>query len=744
MTFVGDEDLISGCFCDSSFLYPQSSYHFKELRCCAQCLTLLRIFKRCCIFRILWSGYLVHRDLPLRRSSSLEQLKIKSIRGMLLLSWVRFIGLFPSVLAYDVHKCRMIPQLVIILEEEMCTSGVTKTPSTPRLPNPQEQQGESSVQRKSTIIRIPRRKQPDPITLILTSEQIDVDNLDDATQVRIVKTRSIEDYKARHAVKKDDKHLMDEDIKKLVKGDEIDTDKFADDMLNSQEDLSTRIDLESHKESPEAEKVADYMKGSLEIKDTPITTPTRYPMTITNSLYSDKEKLKELIASKPTSSSSQPRTDRSKHIKGIITRMSRRYGYIFRHMKKSFMPRKYMDAILETVEATLKVVVLEMVNETTYQNMKDNHPMIVAEGIRLEREKTKADIASIVVKAVDAFLQNYMNNNILHVHPTVSASSSIPDLQQQLYLKMKDDEQAKYVDFPLWLALMYKFEKPAYHVGSCRVDTFRSRDHKEHHDDDDHPEGESSAQEQPKDFDPWSNDQGTNNDEVPSEEVSTELVAEISRKGMKSVPTGDDLKQMQDTLSDMMRSRCDSREEHRQLKKRDNPEEVYTKQRIIDVIRVRYDQGYGQEYIKEIMVKRADETRLLKSLIVFIRSCVVWEKVYDYQLGLENYQVKVNLTTPNLIFHGIEEHKLYTITSLPFVGLIYENKKKEKRIMEVDEIPNFYDATLKGVLKEVKKINLDVKHGYADPTLSKDDADFKKFYKAYIQERLRHHDHMRC
>nr|GEY90588.1 hypothetical protein [Tanacetum cinerariifolium] len=39
MTFVGDEDLISGCFCDSSFLYPQSSYHFKELRCSAQCLT---------------------------------------------------------------------------------------------------------------------------------------------------------------------------------------------------------------------------------------------------------------------------------------------------------------------------------------------------------------------------------------------------------------------------------------------------------------------------------------------------------------------------------------------------------------------------------------------------------------------------------------------------------------------------------------------------------------------------------
>nr|GEZ21702.1 hypothetical protein [Tanacetum cinerariifolium] len=55
------------------------------------------------------SGYMVLRDLPLHRSSSLEQFKIKSRRGMLLLSRVRFI--------------RMIPQLVIILEGEMCTSG---------------------------------------------------------------------------------------------------------------------------------------------------------------------------------------------------------------------------------------------------------------------------------------------------------------------------------------------------------------------------------------------------------------------------------------------------------------------------------------------------------------------------------------------------------------------------------------------------------------------------------------------
>nr|GEU99660.1 retrovirus-related Pol polyprotein from transposon TNT 1-94 [Tanacetum cinerariifolium] len=44
--------------------------------------------------------------------------------------------------------------------------------------------------------------------------------------------------------------------------------------------------------------------------------------------------------------------------------------------------------------------------------------------------------------------------------------------------------------------------------------------------------------------------------------------------------------------------------------------------------------------------------------------------------------------------------------------------------MDIDEINKFCDAILKRVLKNDKKINLGVKHGYADPALSKDDAEF--------------------
>nr|GEW52446.1 ribosomal protein S19, mitochondrial [Tanacetum cinerariifolium] len=219
------------------------------------------------------------------------------------------------------------------------------------------------------------------------------------------------------------KHLLDEDVNKLVKGEESDDNQFANDMVLRQEDPDTRINLGNYKESPKENKVIEYVyvdeevedqtaevvlirrngKGSLEINDTPLATPTRSPRN--ESLSLDKEKHKELTSSKPSSSLSKSKYDHSRHLRGV-----------------------------------------------------------------------------------DAFLRNYMNNNILYVHPTTSASYFILDLRQQLYLKMKDDEQERNANFPLWLALMYKFEKSSSHE-PCRVDAFCRKDHEDHHDNDARPKG---------------------------------------------------------------------------------------------------------------------------------------------------------------------------------------------------------------------------------------------------------------
>ncbi|GJR52371.1 hypothetical protein Tco_1402892 [Tanacetum coccineum] len=80
--------------------------------------------------------------------------------------------------------------------------------------------------------------------------------------------------------------------------------------------------------------------------------------------------------------------------------------------------------------------------------------------------------------------------------------------------------------------------------------------------------------------------------------------------------------------------------------------------------------------------------------------CVIWERVYDFQLGIESYQIKVNLTAPTITFPGIETLPLYSVTADPFVGVVNENNKKERMDMNIDELQKFSYATLKRVVKD--------------------------------------------
>ncbi|GJS03795.1 putative ribonuclease H-like domain-containing protein [Tanacetum coccineum] len=84
-----------------------------------------------------------------------------------------------------------------------------------------------------------------------------------------------------------------------------------------------------------------------------------------------------------------------------------------------------------------------------------------------------------------------------------------------------------------------------------------------------------------------------------------------------------------------------------------------------------------------------------------VKSCVIWERVHDFQLGIESYQIRVNLTTPTFTFPGIKEHVSYSIVDKPQIGLIYLNSKDEKRVMYLVEIVKLCDATLEKVLNEV-------------------------------------------
>ncbi|GKA96818.1 hypothetical protein Tco_0818913 [Tanacetum coccineum] len=173
-----------------------------------------------------------------------------------------------------------------------------------------------------------------------------------------------------------------------------------------------------------------------------------------------------------------------------------------------------------------------------------------------------------------------------------------------------------------------------------------------------------------------------------------------------------------------------------QKRVRNNLEDYFSNHRITEIVKITTDQLHGLDFMEQIIVMRENdkpdsfseadfkylnkndiedlyylfrnykvnyrETKLVNSLITFIISRVIWERVHDFQLGIESYQVKVNITAPTLTFPGIEAYESYSIVDKPNTGLIYLNNKDEKWVMYFVEIVKFCDDTLEKVTKEVK------------------------------------------
>ncbi|GJW43925.1 hypothetical protein Tco_0072724 [Tanacetum coccineum] len=74
-------------------------------------------------------------------------------------------------------------------------------------------------------------------------------------------------------------------------------------------------------------------------------------------------------------------------------------------------------------------------------------------------------------------------------------------------------------------------------------------------------------------------------------------------------------------------------------------------------------------------------------------------------------------------------------------GLLWSLTTRKKFI--VMGLHKFCDATLKRVLEGLNSYNDDVKHGYMKPSLSNDDAEYLRLFKEDFEEQLKHRDQMR-
>ncbi|GJS34540.1 hypothetical protein Tco_0532922 [Tanacetum coccineum] len=165
-------------------------------------------------------------------------------------------------------------------------------------------------------------------------------------------------------------------------------------------------------------------------------------------------------------------------------------------------------------------------------------------------------------------------------------------------------------------------------------------------------------------------------------------------------------------------------------------EEIYSNSKIVQPDYKNLNENDIEDMYLLIMNNKVPDyanTGLLWSLLVFIRSSVIWERVHDFQLGIESYQQKINLTAPTITFPGIEEYDVYSIVYEPVHGIIYTNSKKEKRVMRPSEIHKFCDATLRRTLEGLKSYYNDVKYGYVQKELTNDEVEFLKLFKEEIE-----------
>ncbi|GJT56595.1 hypothetical protein Tco_0991649 [Tanacetum coccineum] len=215
----------------------------------------------------------------------------------------------------------------------------------------------------------------------------------------------------------------------------------------------------------------------------------------------------------------------------------------------------------------------------------------------------------------------------------------------------------------------------------------------------------------------------------------------------------------------------------KQRRVRNNPKDYFSKHRIAEVVKITTDQPHGLDFMEQILVMRENdkldsfseadfkylnknniedlyyicqsnkvnyrETKLMNSLITFIRSRLIWERVHDFQLGIESYQIKVNLTTPTLTFIGIEACEPHLIVDKPNTGMIYLNSKDEKWVMCLVEIVKFCAATLEKVLKEVKLKIFQSETLKKPPLLGELDRDIMRAFEREITKRLNHREQMR-
>ncbi|GKD67572.1 hypothetical protein Tco_1321662, partial [Tanacetum coccineum] len=158
---------------------------------------------------------------------------------------------------------------------------------------------------------------------------------------------------------------------------------------------------------------------------------------------------------------------------------------------------------------------------------------------------------------------------------------------------------------------------------------------------------------------------------------------------------------------------------------------VRSHMRILSVISLKTYERYGYNYLREIVLRRADykeykiskvdfknlhrndfedlyllhfqdklnhlpksdKVNLHTTVNLWIRNIVIRKRVEDLQLRTESYQTKLNLEQPNWDASDFLFKEDYTIVAKPR-SVIYRDRNDQKKMMRLNEVHKFSDGTL--------------------------------------------------
>ncbi|GJU01527.1 integrase, catalytic region, zinc finger, CCHC-type containing protein [Tanacetum coccineum] len=482
--------------------------------------------------------------------------------------------------------------------------------------------------------------------------------------------------------------FLTEEIR-VVEGEKDDND--SEDMLEpgSHKENPEYIDDDDDEEKVDEEKDVD--TGSLETRtgemQTPIPTLPRSPRI---NLSSDKNITQELtdivplptVTTSKTSHSKRRISNKYSHLLGALRKMCRRQGYMIQNMERKCVTTNYFWKTHKKVDRVLYEIVPQLAKKATNDLIENN---------------LNPSIAATIIEDRDAF------------------HSEVPDLVSQEF----NAQAPKIIEelFKIYVqsniiqeVLKRKFEESSTSNTSRRDDDIHSQRHDDHQEDDAPPEGEKRVKRH-KASKSSKSAKGYSSKHSAKDSITITKVFKITT----DQPHGLDFIEQIIMMRENDKPNSFSEADFKYLNKNDI-EDLYYHCRNKKV--------------------NYHETKLMNSLIMFIRSRVIWKRVHDFQLGIKSYQIKVNLTAPTLIFLGIEAYEPYSIVDKPNTGLIYFNSKDEKRVMYLVKIVKFYDATLEKVLKEVKLKIFQSEPRKKPPLLGELDRDIMRSFEREIAKRL--------